>query len=260
MRFTDQIGHTVELSKTPERIVSLVPSQSEYLWELGLNDRLLGITKFCIHPEEMFQSVTRVGGTKQIDIEKIKSLRPDLIIGNKEENVQEQIEALQKDFPVWMSDVNTIDEAYEMMLQIGEMCGSKEKSKELVSAIRSKMKHAEGIFKGLRAAYFIWREPYMVAASGTFIHSVLHYAGFTNVFEQASRYPEITLQQLNDLKTEVVLLSSEPYPFSEKHISDIKQELPDTKVLLADGEMFSWYGSRLLSLPDYLLKLKKEVV
>lgn len=256
MWYTDQIGHTFEISSVPKRIVSLVPSQSEFLWQLGLKDRLVGITKFCIHPEEMYQSVSRVGGTKQIDIEKIKALQPDLIIGNKEENVREQIEALQQHYPVYMSDVNTLEEAYAMMLQLGTIFGCEEKGRALVNAIREKMKLAEGLFKGIRTAYFIWREPYMVAASGTFIHSVLNFAGFSNVYEQASRYPEISLNDLIALKPELVLLSSEPYPFSEKHISDIKQELPDTKVILADGEMFSWYGSRLLSLPEYLLKLK----
>jgi ABC-type Fe3+-hydroxamate transport system substrate-binding protein len=260
MRYTDQMGHTFEISCIPKRIVSLVPSQSEFLWKLGLNARLVGITKFCVNPEEMYQSVTRIGGTKQLDLLKIKSLKPDFIIGNKEENVREQIEALQQHYPVYMSDVNTLEEAYNMMLQLGIICGCEEKGRVLVNAIREKMKLAEGLFKGKRTAYFIWREPYMVAASGTFIHSVLTFVGFSNVFEYSSRYPEISLNDLKALKPDLVLLSSEPYPFSEKHISELKQVLPGTNVLLADGEMFSWYGSRLLSLPDYLLKLKKEIL
>ncbi len=121
MLFVDQLNNSIKLSNYPKRIVSLVPSQSELLWDLGLKDELVGITKFCIHPAEMFNSVTRVGGTKALDIEKIRSLHPDLIIGNKEENEKSQIELLSKEFNVWMSDINNLSEAIQAIELIGNL-------------------------------------------------------------------------------------------------------------------------------------------
>jgi ABC-type Fe3+-hydroxamate transport system substrate-binding protein len=259
MQFTDQMGNTVYVPQKPRRIVSLVPSQSEYLWELGLQKELIGITKFCIHPAQMFETVCRVGGTKQLQIEKIKQLQPDLIIGNKEENVREQIEELQKDFPVWMSDVNTLKDAYEMMLSLGELCGKKTESEALVTDIQNRMQQVKGLFEGIKTAYLIWHNPYMAAAGATFIDSVLNYAGFVNVFQEQTRYPEVSVNDLANNQADLVLLSSEPYPFNEKHQKELEKVLSGAKVMLADGELFSWYGNRLVSLPDYLMNLKKSL-
>ena len=120
MIFTDQLGRKLILEKIPQRIISLVPSQTELLFDLGLEEEVVGITKFCIHPDSWFHSKTRIGGTKQFDFEKIKSLQPDLIIGNKEENDKEQIEELMKNFTVWMSDIKTLADACKMICEIGE--------------------------------------------------------------------------------------------------------------------------------------------
>jgi ABC-type Fe3+-hydroxamate transport system substrate-binding protein len=259
MQFTDQMGNTVHVPQKPRRIVSLVPSQSEFLWELGLHHELVGITKFCIHPAQMFETVSRIGGTKQLQIDKIKQLQPDLIIGNKEENVREQIEELQKDFPVWMSDVNTLDDAYSMMRSMGELCGKETESEAMVKDIQSRMQQVKGLFTGIRTAYLIWNNPYMAAAGATFIDSVLHFAGFVNVFQKHTRYPEVSVIDLANNQAELVLLCSEPYPFNERHQKELEKVLPRVKVVLADGELFSWYGSRLVSLPDYLMTLKKSL-
>lgn len=257
MIFTDQINHQLQITKTPRRIISLIPSQSEYLWDLGLKTELVGISKFCIHPKEMFENVTRVGGTKQLDIEKIKALKPDLIIGNKEENVKEQIEELQKHFPVWMSDVNTLDEAYDMMLKLGEICGKQKQSEGMVLVIKKGMQEVHNLFQQKTAAYFIWNSPYMVAASETFINSILQHCGLVNYFSEQNRYPQIQLNQLNGV--DYCFLSSEPFPFNEQHCRDIQLQLPNSKVVLVDGELFSWYGSRLLYLPSYLKLLKQQL-
>src|SRR4051812_11307667 len=120
-RFTDQMGNAVELEGPPSRIVSLVPSQTELLFYLGLDKEVAGITKFCIHPAEMFHSKPRVGGTKKYDFEKIRQLAPDLIIGNKEENEQKQVEELQKLYPVWMSDIRNLADALQMIRSVGEL-------------------------------------------------------------------------------------------------------------------------------------------
>src|ERR1700741_3198050 len=110
MHFIDQTGRKISIPQIPQRIISLVPSQTELLFDLGLDKEVVGITKFCVHPPEWFQTKTRVGGTKQLKIDLIKQLQPDLIIANKEENVKEQIEELEKHFPVWISDVNNLED------------------------------------------------------------------------------------------------------------------------------------------------------
>src|SRR5689334_18071707 len=121
--FTDQIGRTISLNKTPRRIISLVPSQTELLYDLGLSDEVVGITKFCVHPEEWFRNKPRVGGTKQLNMDIIHHLQPDLVIANKEENVREQVEELASHYPVWVSDINNPDDAYWMMKELGSITG-----------------------------------------------------------------------------------------------------------------------------------------
>ncbi|HWY38765.1 MAG TPA: helical backbone metal receptor [Bacteroidia bacterium] len=265
MQATDQLNRHIEFNFPPGRIISLVPSQSELLWHLGLQEELAGITKFCIHPTEMFHSVTRIGGTKEIKFDVIKELQPDLIIANKEENEQEQIEELCKHYPVWISDIHNLDDALEMIERVGAITHRKEKAAELVTQIKNKYaafknntKHA--ITQHRTAAYLIWKNPYMAAGHNTFIDHMLGLCGLTNVFtSEKSRYPEISAQNLIDKKPDMVLLSSEPYPFKEKHIEELKMHLPHAKIMLVDGEMFSWYGSRLLHAFDYFTELLKEI-
>lgn len=259
MHYTDQMNRSIVLESPPKRIVSLVPSQSQYLWDLGLTDELVGISKFCIHPDEMYKRVARVGGTKNLDIQRILALKPDLIIGNKEENVKEQIAELEKHCHVWMSDVNTLEDAYAMMLQLGKICGKEEASAKMVGEIKTSLGRVKGLFGGKRVAYFIWNKPFMVAASNTYITNVLEFIGFENVFKHLQRYPEVDLNLVNIVGTDLCLLSSEPFPFSEEHAEEIQRSLPTTKVLLVSGEMFSWYGSYLLTLEGYVNELKKKV-
>ncbi|HET6227024.1 MAG TPA: helical backbone metal receptor [Bacteroidia bacterium] len=258
MLFTDQLHRTIEIPDAPKRIISLVPSQTELLYDLGLRDEVVGVTKFCVHPNEWYRNKTRVGGTKQYDFEKIKILQPDLIIGNKEENEQEQIEALMSLYPVWMSDIYTLSDSIQMISQIGELVNKKAEATMMVSRIKSAFEvfynfRASTALKQLKVAYFIWRMPYMVAASHTFIHHLLEQCGFKNVFagDAFQRYPEITAQQLAQANPDVILLSSEPYPFKEKHVAEFQTICKHAKIVTVDGELFSWYGSRLLHAPDY---------
>jgi len=265
MKVVDQLNRTIEFNFPPSKIISLVPSQSELLWYLGLQEELVGITKFCIHPEEMFRKVTRVGGTKEINFDTIKKLQPDLIIANKEENEREQIEELCKHYPVWISDIYNIEDAMRMIEGVGHITNVKEKAKALVASIKERHnrfiieKGKLKIEKG-RTAYLIWKNPYMAAGRKTFITEMLKECGFTNVFAgHKDRYPEITTQNLIDENPDLIFLSSEPYPFKEKHIEELKVHLPNTKIILVDGEMFSWYGSRLLYAFDYFEKLLQEL-
>lgn len=256
---TDQCGLNVEITDSPKRIVSLVPSQTELLYDLGLGERVCGITRFCIHPEEWFRTKIRVGGTKQVKMELIRELQPDLIIANKEENVKEQIEALEKDWPVWVSDVNNLAQALDMIRQIGEITNTAAKASILRSEIKTAFETAANNNIPLRTAYLIWKDPWMSIGGDTFIHDMLEKAGLTNIYQSYSRYPEISIEELRSMNCELLLLSSEPYPFNEKHIAGLQEQLPGTKIVLADGEMFSWYGSRLLQSPAYFQKLWQKI-
>lgn len=257
MLFTDHLGHTIELQGPPQRIVSLVPSQSELLWDLGLKDRLAGITKFCIHPRQMFESIARIGGTKTLNIEKIRALKPDLIIGNKEENERSQIEALQKEFTVWMSDIYDLEDALKTITAIGELTNTTEKANTITEEIR--LSFHELPFLDKSVLYLIWK-PYMAAGRGTFIGSMLEKIGLKNVIsEDDSRYPQLSLEEIRALNPELIFLSSEPFPFKQTHADELQHILPGTKIVLVDGELFSWYGSRLLESVAYFHELVKQL-
>lgn len=250
----DMLGRTIHLpSHSSLRIISLVPSQTELLVDLGLSTQLVGITKFCIHPDEIYQSKPRVGGTKQIDFEKIRSLKPDIIIANKEENEKNQIIQLAEEFPVWISDIYTLADNNQMILQLGQIFNQTTRAKEIINFINQGFSNIESLKNSLSVAYFIWRKPFMVTGNDTFINHILLRLGFTNIYQNRidSRYPEISLEQMNKQAPDVALLSSEPYPFSDKHIQELQTVWPNTLIKLVDGELFSWYGSRLIHAPAY---------
>lgn len=253
----DQMGRSVQVPHNPQRIISLVPSQTELLYDLGVEDRVVGITKFCIHPTEWFTNKTRVGGTKNLNIETIANLRPDLIIGNKEENERVSIEELMQQYPVWMSDITTIADAKQMITQLGLLTDTSPKAANIVAEIDKGLAQVPQQNLTRSALYLIWRKPYMAAGVDTFINHVLTLAGFKNVVENGSRYPEITAEEIAGANPQYILLSSEPYPFNTKHIAELQAIAPNAKILLVDGEMFSWYGSRLMYTGPYLAKLLK---
>jgi len=257
--FTDQTGRSVCIDKVPKRIISLVPSQSEYLWDIGLQRELVGITKFCIHPTSMFQKLTRVGGTKQLHFEVIQQLNPDLIVGNKEENTIEDITKLQETYPVWLSDINSISDALAMMETLAYITGKQDTHQTLQLKIIEALEKSRNYFKNMRVAYAIWKDPWMFAGSETYIHSVLNHLGFKNVVEKLPRYPELTVEQLNQYDPQVVILSGEPFPFRATHAQDLQKILPQSQVICYSGEPFSWYGSRMATLYDAVLKLEKLI-
>ncbi|WP_205512587.1 helical backbone metal receptor [Longitalea arenae] len=255
--YIDQLGHVIELPATPRSIVSLVPSITELLYTLQLDDRVTGITKFCIHPESWFRQKTRIGGTKNINTGAIRQLEPDLIIANKEENVKEQVSALAEEFPVFTTDINNLDDALEMIEQIGRITGTAHRASFLVSQITSAFMNLKKRFYNIKTGYLIWRNPYMTVGKDTFIHDMLTRCGLTNVFGDMIRYPAIDTWQL--ARCELLLLSSEPYPFQQKHVDELQAHLPDTRIMLVDGQMFSWYGSRLLNAPAYFSRLLQSI-
>ncbi|WP_373520156.1 helical backbone metal receptor [Aquiflexum sp.] len=249
MKYKDQLRRTISLALPPKRIVSLVPSQTELLVDLGLVDSLVGVTKFCVHPKGLKKEKTIIGGTKNFHFDKIDLLKPDLIIGNKEENYKEGINQLSEKYPVWMSDIRTLEDAFQMMLGIGQVTGTHNKAEVLVQKIRSELNFVPK--RKATAVYLIWDEPLMAAGKNTFINEMLFRAGFVNMMEK-DRYPKLSTSELKALAPEYLLLSSEPYPFKQKQLTEFAALLPQSKILLVDGEMFSWYGSRLLFFKGYL--------
>ncbi|RAI87135.1 helical backbone metal receptor [Algoriphagus yeomjeoni] len=252
MEYTDQLKRNVIISSPPQRIISLVPSQTELLVDLDLEEKIVGVTKFCVHPSGLQKRKTIVGGTKNYRMEVIESLKPDLIIGNKEENERSGIEELMGKYPVWMSDILNLEDSLEMIGAFGQMLGKKTKSEQLVEKLKNDF--ASSLPKKGNAIYLIWKDPIMAAGNDTFINEMLGFAGFENLV-RTSRYPKLSEKELVELNPEHLLLSSEPYPFKESHLQYFKSLLPKANIRLVDGEMFSWYGSRLLKAKVYLESL-----
>ena len=256
MVYKDQLDRTITVAQRPKRIVSLVPSQTELLVTLGLREFLVGITKFCVHPKNLKNEITIVGGTKKVNYDRIKNLSPDLIICNKEENTLEMVEELQKIASIWISDIVTINDSLEMIYQLGNILNVSKKASELVSEINSGLKDFEVFMNNKtfkKVAYLIWKNPYMGVGNQTFIQDILKLNKFENILQnKTSRYPEIIFEELKE--ADLILLSSEPYPFKIEDVNEIKKAL-QKEVLLVNGEYFSWYGSRLKEAFTYLKTL-----
>lgn len=245
-------------SRNYQRIVCLVPSLSTLLFDLGLNDQLIAVTKFCVHPKTLLKEKAIIGGTKNINLAKIASLNPDLIIANKEENVKELVEALAIDYPVLLTDINNYDEAIDAIIQIGVLTNRSNMAQQLAADIETaflKFKPACTV----NAAYLIWKDPYMTAGGDTFIHAMMQKCGLINAFGDRLRYPEVKMSDLSHENIRIIFLSSEPYPFKQQHIDTLRQTFPDKLILLADGEMFSWYGSKMLQTPAYFTLLQTQI-
>lgn len=259
----DDLGREISFNFPPKRIVSLVPSQTELLFDLGLDEEIVGLTKFCVHPIEKFATRAKVGGTKKIDIKAIIDLQPDLVIGNCEENLKTEIEELDKHFPVYISNVVDVATAMNSITNIGNLVNRAPEAAYLNHLILtgfsdlSVLAQQKGIAK--RVAYIIWRQPYMAAGNGTFINDILQHIGLVNVVRE-ERYPEIDGQELDHLQPDVIMLSSEPFPFAQKHMAEVQHYVPNAQIMLVDGEMFSWFGSRMVKAVGYLYQLLDELL
>lgn len=263
----DQTGKWVRLGHFPKRIVSLVPSITELLYHLELENQVVGITKFCVHPTHWFRTKTRVGGTKTVSVEKVADLAPDLVIANKEENVREQVLAVAASCPVYTSDVSNMAESLQMINDIGVLTGKVEAATALVQQVLASFGKIKPLSPPVKACYLIWQDPLITVGGDTFISNMMAKCGFDNVFKHKSRYPQTSLEQVMDSNCDVLLLSSEPFPFDEKHAAVFRDQISalhsgaagfNIKVELVDGELFSWYGSRMLKVPAYFSQLQKR--
>ncbi len=262
MILLDQLHREIYTEKIPNRIISIVPSITELLFDLGLREEVVGITKFCVHPKIWFRNKIRVGGTKKINLDLIKSLSTDLVIANKEENTQSDIDALLKFTTVYISDIKTIDDAFKMISDVGKITNKKIAAEKLIVEIKAEYQKTEIRQNQLltkKALYFIWREPYMIAGGDTFISDMMKYAGFENAAMQLSRYPSVSIDEIEQLNPSILLLSSEPFPFKEKQLNEMFKLFPNKKIILVDGELFSWYGSRMKLSTAYFRTLQQQL-
>lgn len=261
--YTDQIGNTITLEAVPQRIISLVPSQTELLFDMGLEDKIVGITKFCVHPYHLKYTKKIIGGTKKVHIEKIKLLQPDIIIANKEENTEEIVSALQEVAPVWVSNVKTIQDNLDMIAELGKIFAVRTQAQQWIDKINYALADFKNFMQGReiqKAAYFIWKNPYMAAGGDNFINEMLKLNHFTNIYEDRGRYPEIIIQKIRiQGDPDVVFLSSEPYPFKEEDAFEIGRFTHHAKTIFIDGEMFSWYGSRMVKAFPYFKQLQERI-
>lgn len=265
--YSDQLGNSHTFESVPKRIISLVPSQTELLFDLGLEENLVGITKFCIHPYHLKSTKKIIGGTKKVHYEKIKLLQPDIIIANKEENTEEIVEELRKICPVWVTNILTIEDSLQMISDFGQLFNKRTEAKKWIDKIQFALTDFQNFIKDKeeqKVAYFIWANPYMVAGGDNFINEMLKLNKFVNIYDNhpkyEGRYPEIVIQKMRiQGDPDLILLSSEPFPFKDEHAFELGRFTHHAKTVFVDGEMFSWYGSRMAKAFDYFKKLHSNL-
>ena len=265
--FTDQLGTLHTFESTPKRIVSLVPSQTELLVDLGLEENIVGITKFCVHPFHLKSTKKIVGGTKKVHVDKIRLLEPDIIIANKEENTAEIVAGLSEICPVWVTDIVTLEDNLKMIEDFGILFNKRTEAQKWMDKINFAHTDFLDFMKDKevqKTAYFIWANPYMVAGGETFINELLKLNKFDNIYDNnpkyEGRYPEIIIQKMRiQGDPDLILLSSEPFPFTDEHAFELGRHTHHAKTVFVDGEMFSWYGSRLVKAFAYFKKLHERI-
>ncbi len=259
----DQLGREISLKNTPKRIISLVPSQTELLCDLDLENELVGITKFCVHPYHLKSTKTIVGGAKKVDFKKNKALNPNFILCNKEENSFDFLPELEKIAPTYFSNVTTIQDSINLINDLGTLLNRRTESANLIAKINFKLNDFKAFIKDKptrKAAYFIWANPWMVAGNKTYINELLKLNKFENIYNNMSRYPKIDIHKIrHEGDPEVIILSSEPFSFKDEHAMEIGSYTNRAVTVFGDGELFSWFGSRILHSFDYFKELHAKL-
>ena len=240
------------------RIISLCPSLTELVFDLGRGDDLVGRTKFCVHPAGRVERIESVGGTKNPKVARIMELAPDLVLLNEEENRREDAEALAAaGVRCHVSFPRDVDETARMVRDIGAVLERPAEAGRIAADIErraARVRDGARQAPAVRYAYLIWRNPWMVAGGDTFVTAILALAGGANVFaDRPDRYPTVIPEELTAADPDVVLLSSEPFPFKERHAEELEAAtgLPRDRMQFVDGEYLSWHGSRTPDGVDY---------
>lgn len=247
---TDHLGRELSYSFPPKRIISFCPAITETMYHLHLQKEVVGRTRFCIHPQPEVNEAINVGGTKDMKLDRIHDVKPDFIIAEKEENTKEMVEELEKHYPVFVFEIQTYDDALRMIQDLGDITNRMTEAQRMIFDINTKFKQLPHM-KNARVAYVIWKNPYMVVGKNTYIQSLLQKMGFVNPFiDYEGRYPAISEEDLWDAQLDYLFLATEPFPFQEKHVKEFRKQLPHTKPMIIDGEMF-WYGAKMLEAVHY---------
>lgn len=255
---TDHLGREISFSFPPKKIVSFAPAITQTLYSLQLDDEIVGRTRFCKYPQDKVAKALNVGGTKDFKIDRIHSLKPDLIIMEKEENTEEMVKELEKHYPVYVFEIQSVDNAFRMITDLGTITDRNLQAESLSNGIRAMLDTLPRQFKGEKAAYVIWQCPYMVAGNRTYINSVLETLGFENPFTTyEGRYPTVTEKDFAQEHLDYIFLATEPFPFQESHVEQFKEQFPDAIVKRIDGEMF-WYGAMMLDAVPYFTSFFKQ--
>lgn len=264
MNWTDALGRSVEIARPPQRIASLVPSITETLFAFNLGKRIVGVTKFCTEPADAVADVPKVGGTKNIDVKAVAKLKPDLVIANAEENEKADIESLVAEgLTVFVTYPRTLIHATAMMRTLAEITDKKDAAAPVVAAIEAEDSLARAADQDrtpLRVFCPIWRDGWMTIGPDTYMHDFLSSCGLQNVYGDSNeRYPEIELADVAATRPDVVLLPSEPYRFTRKHVKEVAEAIPgidESRIYLVDGKDVCWYGPRIA---DALRRIRTTV-
>jgi ABC-type Fe3+-hydroxamate transport system substrate-binding protein len=249
---------------TPQRIVSLVPSLTEALFALGLGERVVGVTEWCVHPAEGVAPLAKIGGTKSPDIRAVLALRPDLVIANREENRRRDVERLESaGIRVWVTHPRTVRDGVELLGALADLGAPEERKRAVVGPAMAALAGAEqqGFERRVRVVCPIWRDPWMVVGDDTYAHDLITLCGGENVFAGVSqrRYPRVKLAEIEAAAPELILLPDEPYAFGQRDAQELAAlDIPAAhagRIHLIDGTLVSWYGPRILQAIDTLCGL-----
>jgi len=257
MQFNDDLERRIYLDKAPRKIISLCPSLSETLYDLGLAECIAGRTDYCVHPQELADRVPSVGGPKSVSIDAVKKIGPDLILIVKEENDKKNIEKLTAlGYKCFIFDINSVSDALKMLVKLGKIFGLEKKASKIHDNVVKGLDSIKGIGNGASFLYMVWNSPYMACATDNYINSLLNHAGLSNCLsDRLKRYVIMPLNSLKSLSPELVLLPSEPYRYTFADRAKFEKIFPAARVELVDGEMFCWYGSRMAKASEYIKKL-----
>jgi ABC-type Fe3+-hydroxamate transport system substrate-binding protein len=235
----DVRGRAFDFPRAPQRVVSLVPSLTETLFDLGAGDAVIGITDFCIFPPDL--QLPRVGGTKNPRVEDVRALAPDLVHMNLEENLRRHAEAIETFAPVFVTEPKSVDDVVTLIRQLGELHGHRGEAAMLVARLQDEL--ARMPRRSFTFACPIWKNPWMWCGGDTYVSRLVEAAGGVNVLRNLERYPNVYLDEVMRMRPEIVFLPDEPYLFTEEDAAAIR----GTRVIGPfPGHLFTWHGTRTI--------------
>ena len=267
MGLKDDLGDRVELNVPAARIVSLVPSITETLFELGAGGQVAGVTDYCIHPAAAVAQILKVGGTKGFSLDRVVGLEPDLVIANKEENRKPEVEALRRECPVFVTDPRTVEQAMKTVLDLGMLTGRAVEASTMAADCESRLSgvYPATLARPFRTVCFVWRDPWMAVGSDTYVGDLLDTFGFKNIFaSEDGRYPQTSLEAVLDRGPEVIMLPDEPFEFGSGDVGEIEAFFAErgapVKIFAMDGTLLTWFGYRTALGVDYLQRTKTSLL